>query len=91
MICIIGHICQIIVLPTNNFNRIAVLTVTYPVYCFAGVFVPASHFTTTTDNFSGRYTVHCNLAEIVVRVSSYNDKPRTRRHTLRVNRAGVND
>ena len=43
------------------------------------------------DNLSGRYTVRCNLAEIVVRVSSYNDKPRTRRHTLHVTRAGANE
>ena len=35
--------------------------------------------------------MRCNLAEIVVRVSSYNDKPRTRRHTLRVTLAGTID
>ena len=35
--------------------------------------------------------MRCNLVEIVVRVSSDNDKPRTRRHTLRVTRAGANE
>ena len=39
---------------------------------------------------SGRYTVRCNLADIVIRVSSYNDTD-TCRHMLPVTRTGANE